>query len=120
MDMSTLTVKDVKDALKGLPDSMQVTFGSSRHSKRPLIFYRFKSRADLLHIELNELNDEQCTEDSELECRITVGDIREEFRKFWKDTDKVIFGDTVDGIPLFAESIEPALSFNLDQPIASE
>ena len=75
--MSELTVGELKSALSGLPDDMQVTFGSSRYSKRPLIFYRFKKRDDGLQIELNELDPELWENVYGLERRVSGSDRRE-------------------------------------------
>ncbi|HCE2191320.1 TPA: hypothetical protein ACF3XD_004468 [Vibrio parahaemolyticus] len=112
-----LTVGDLQECIRGLPDDMPMTFGSSKYSKRPLIFYRFKARGeDLLQIELNEIdNDTWEDEDSELHLRITVGHLREELNRFWKPTDRVIFGATLDAIPLFSHKPQVVLSFELDQ-----
>jgi hypothetical protein len=53
--VNNLTVGELKKHVADLPSDMEITFGSSKHSKRPLIFYRFKRRGDdLLQIELNE------------------------------------------------------------------
>ncbi|MBY7997986.1 hypothetical protein KW438_21490 [Vibrio fluvialis] len=112
-----LTVGDLLDCICGLPDDMPITFGSSKYSKRPLIFYRFKARGDdLLQIELNEIDNETWEEDdSELHLRITVGLLREEINRFWKPTDRVIFGSTLDAIPLFSNKPQIVFSFELDQ-----
>jgi hypothetical protein len=49
-----LTVQDIRDAIRGLPGDVEITFGSTV-SGTPLIFYRFKWRGEkLLQIELNE------------------------------------------------------------------
>lgn len=111
-----LTVLDIKRAIEGLPDSMEVTFGSSKNTKRPLKFYRFKSRGDnLLQIELSEMDPEIHGDEAEVAERITVGRIREEFRAFWKDSDNVIFGGTTDGAQLYSHGPSVIFSFELDQ-----
>ena len=49
-----LTVKDIRDAIHGLEDNVEISFGSTLAGV-PLEFYRFKPRGDdLLQIELNE------------------------------------------------------------------
>ncbi len=112
-----LTVGELLEIIQGLPDDMPITFGSSKYSKKPLIFYRFKARGDeLLQIELNEIDNESWdAEDSELHARITVGDLRQEIHRFWKASDRVIFGSTMDAIPLFSSKPQVVLSFELDQ-----
>ena len=111
-----LTVGELLAVIRDLPSDMPITFGSSKYSKKPLIFYRFKARGDdLLQVELNEIDSESWGEqDSELHSRITIGDLREEICKFWKSTDKVIFGSTIDAIPLFSRKPKVVLSFELD------
>lgn len=111
-----LTVKELNDAISAVDDSLEITFGSSRYSKRPLIFYRFKRRGDdLLQIELNELEGEYFDDIAEIDDRITVGKLRDELSA-WKPTDKVIFGSTAsDAIPLFSQGPRAVFSFNLDQ-----
>jgi hypothetical protein len=54
-DESPLTVKDIRDAIKGVSDDTEIPFGSTLAGKE-LLFYRFKWRGDkLLQIELNEM-----------------------------------------------------------------
>ncbi|MDC5838640.1 hypothetical protein [Vibrio europaeus] len=112
-----LTVGDLIDAIDGVPNNMPMTFGSSKYSKKPLVFNRFKARGDdLLQIELNEIDHDSWDEqDSELHSRISVGELREEIQKFWKPTDRVIFGSTTDAIPLFSHKPKVVFSFELDQ-----
>jgi len=53
-DYAPLTVKDIRDAINGVSDDTEITFGSTLAGKE-LLFYRFKWRGDkLLQIELNE------------------------------------------------------------------
>ena len=53
-DSYPLTVKDIRDAINGLADDVEITFGSTLAGKE-LRFYRFKSRGPkLLQIELSE------------------------------------------------------------------
>ncbi|PSS72119.1 hypothetical protein [Shewanella algae] len=54
-----LTVGELLAVIRDLPSDMPITFGSSKYSKKPLIFYRFKARGDdLLQVELNEIDSE--------------------------------------------------------------
>jgi len=109
-----ITVGEITKALAGLPRYTEITFGSSKYRKRPLVFYRFKSRGKtLLQIELNEL-DHSSENDSELESRRTVGEFLDELCR-WKDSDEVIFGSTVDAVPLEFLSVKQVVAFNLDQ-----
>ncbi|MEZ9627867.1 hypothetical protein [Aliivibrio fischeri] len=112
-----LTVGELLEIIGELPDDMPITFGSSKYSKKPLVFYRFKTRgADVLQIELNEIDNETwADEDSELNSRITVGYLRGEINQFWKSTDHVVFGSTADAINLFSQKPKVVLSFELDQ-----
>lgn len=111
-----LTVLDIKKAIEGLPDSMEITFGSTKNTRRPLRFYRFKSRGDdLLQIELSEMDPDYFSNEAEVDDRITVGQMREEFRKFWKDSDTVIFGGASDCAELFSRGPSVVFSFELDQ-----
>ncbi|WP_339021825.1 hypothetical protein [Aeromonas salmonicida] len=114
--MNNLTVGELKECISDLPSDMEITFGSSRYSKRPLIFYRFKSRGDdLLQIELNELEPEGWRNESELDYRITVGYLREHLIHY-KNTDKITFGSTVDAIEIIPDKPRVVFSFNLNQP----
>lgn len=49
-----LMVGDIRDAIEGLADDIEIDFGSTLNGV-PLVFYRFKWRGEkLLQIELNE------------------------------------------------------------------
>jgi len=53
-DEMPLTVGDIRDAIDGLSDDVEIYFGSTMAGKE-LKFYRFKKRGEkLLQIELNE------------------------------------------------------------------
>jgi hypothetical protein len=113
--MENLTVGKLEELISDLPSDMEITFGSSRFSKRPLIFYRFKRRGDdHLQLELNEIDNEGLPEDSELDHRITVGDLKEQL-SYWKNTDRITFGSTLDAIRLVADKPNTVFSFNLNQ-----
>ena len=113
--MKNITVGELKNYIVNLPSNMEITFGSSKHTKRPLIFYRFKCRGeDSLSIELNELNPEDDKNESELDERITVAYLKKELGK-WKDTDRITFGSTIDAIELIPSNPNVVFSFNLNQ-----
>lgn len=109
-----VTVGQIKHFLASVNPKSHITFGSSKYSQRPLIFYRFKRRGDnLLQIELNELDN---TDDavSEFECRETV----EYFLKQLNDcldNWEFTFGATIDASPLEFDSIENVVAINLAQ-----
>ena len=108
-----ITVGDLKKYYAPLPDDMEITFGSSKFSKRPLVLYRCKVRGDnLIQIELSELDDEE--EDPEYLNRKTIGYFREYFQDT-PDTTEILFGSTIDGKELILNSINTVLSFNFDQ-----
>ncbi|USD22776.1 hypothetical protein MJO52_06465 [Microbulbifer variabilis] len=111
-----LTVGELLEATEGLSNDAEVTFGSSRYSKRPLRFYRFKRRGeDLLQIELNEMDGDDWEDESELDSRITVGELREHLQA-WKPSDRITFGSTAsDAIPLYSTNPAAVFSLNLDQ-----
>ena len=114
--MENLTIGKLKKQIENLSSNMEVTFGSSKHSKRPLIFYRFKFRGDdLLQIELSELNPQYDKNVSELDGRITVSDLKKELNQ-WKDSDRITFGSTIDALDLILSNPSVVFSFNLDQP----
>jgi hypothetical protein len=115
--VNNLTVGELNKHVADLPSDMEITFGSSKHSKRPLIFYRFKRRGDnLLQIELNELDPEGWQNDCELNHRITVGYLREHL-SYWESTDQIMFGSTIDAIEIIPEKPSVVFSFNLNQPV---
>lgn len=108
-----ITAGDLKKYFAPFPDSMEINFGSSKFSKRPLIFYRCKVRGEnLIQIELSELDDEE--DDPEYLNRRTIGFFREYFQDI-PDTTDVIFGSTIDGKKLILDSISTVLTFNFDQ-----
>ena len=79
-----LTVGNLKKMIEDLDSSMEISFGSTKYSSRPLKFYRFKKRGhNLLDIELNEIEYEN-PEFQEQDTRITVWELREAL-KAWND-----------------------------------
>ena len=67
----------------------------------------------MLQIELNELGEgNQPT--PEFDHRITVEEILKALNMY-KGTDEVIFGATIDAVPLELRDITPVVSFNLEQ-----
>ena len=116
MSIPEITVSELRACIAELPGRMEVTFGTSRHSKRPLQFYRFKKCGDdLLQIELNEMDGDHWDGESELDHRISVQELRNELSG-WKNSDRITFGSTgSDAIPLFAKTPSVVFSLNLDQ-----
>ena len=119
--MSTVTdthkklyVKDLRSFLSEVDPNSTITFGSSKYRKRPLIFYRFKTRGEkLLQIELNEI-DQNFEPVSEIDCRPIVGDFLHQLN-LWEDDYEVIFGSSLDAVPLEFRNMELAVSINLEQ-----
>ena len=51
--MGVLTVRDIREAIKGVADDVEITFGQTRNCI-PIDFYRFKWRGEnLLQFKLN-------------------------------------------------------------------
>jgi|TARA_B110000211_G_scaffold131003_1_gene150489 hypothetical protein len=114
--VENLTVGELKKQIADLPSDMEITFGSSKHSKRPLIFYRFKMRGDdLLQIELNELEPDLYENDCELDHRISIGYLKEHLAH-WSNSDRITFGSTIDAIAIIPQKPKVVFSFNLNQP----
>ena len=110
-----LKVGELRRYLSDLPHDMEITFGSSKWSKRPLMFYRFKKRGEnLLHIELNEI-DKVSPPMSECEERETVGYFLEQLKP-WDDGAEIIFGSTIDAVHLEFKSLSTVVAVNLVQP----
>ena len=109
-----LTVSKIKKMIEDLDDSMEISFGSSKYSSRPLVFYRFKKRGeDLLQIELNEVEyDVQGYQ--EQDNRITVGYLKEQLEG-WNDSDEVTFGSTLDAKLLVLNKINVVTMFEFTQ-----
>ena len=111
----TLTVGKLKAFLKKFDPDTEITFGSSTYSMKPLIFSRFKDRGEnLLHIEVNELDDMEGAENplSENELRQTV----EYFLKhleYCNDGACIIFGSTT--VTLEFKSMKQVVAINLEQ-----
>lgn len=114
MSVKKLTVKDFRNQLKDLPSDMEITFGSSKYRKRPLIFSRFKSRGDdLVLIELNEL-DNDSEPISEIDCRTTVEFFLNQL-SLENDNSEIQFGSSLDGVPLEFRELKPILSIDIEQ-----
>jgi hypothetical protein len=109
-----LTVGELLSALREFPPNMKITFGSSRYTKRPLAFNRFKRRGEnLLHIEIGEL-DTDCLIPTEQDCRKTVGYFIENLES-WPASANVTFGSTIDAVPLEFNGVSSMVSINLEQ-----
>ena len=110
----TLTVGNLRKFLESVDPESEITFGASKFRKRPLIFYRFKTRGDkLLQIELNEI-DQNFEPISEIDCRPIVKDFLKQLLT-WEDDYEVIFGSSLDAVPLEFRSIGMAVAINLEQ-----
>lgn len=110
----TTTVGSLKKFLADCDPNMQITFGSSRYRKRPLIFYRFHfNDKDMLLIELNEL-DKDSENISECEYRITVSYLLKGLSAY-DDDIIVFFGYSKDAVPLEFGNIEKIVAINLVQ-----
>jgi len=109
-----LTVGKLKTFLETVDPENEITFGSSKYRKRPLIFYRFKTRGEkLLQIELNEI-DQDHEPISEIDCRPMVKDFLKEL-KTWDDDWEITFGSSLDAVPLVFHSITNVIAINLVQ-----
>ena len=107
------TAGEFKKYLSPLLDDMEITFGSSKFTKRPLVFYRCKVRGDnIIQIELSELDDKD--QEQEYINRKTIKFFREYFQDV-SDTTEIVFSYTSDTKELFLESISFALSLNFEQ-----
>lgn len=109
-----ITVRELREFLENVDPETEITFGSSKYSKRPLIFYRFKTKGPkLLLIELNEL-DQNFDPVSEIDCRPTVSDFLKQLGREIDDWE-VFFGSSMDAVPLEFRSITNVVSINLEQ-----
>lgn len=114
MDKKVLTVGELRKFLENQSFDTEITFGSSKYRKRPLIFYRFKKRGDnLLQIELNEI-DNQSEPISEIDCRKTVGEFLRQLT-IYEDHFEITFGSNLDAVPLEYRNIEIVVGINLEQ-----
>lgn len=110
----TLTVGELKEFLKTVPPETEITFGSSKFRKRPLVFYRFKMRGDrLLQIELNEI-DKSWPPTSEIDERKTAHCFLEQLEG-WPDGSLITFGSSLDASPLEFRSLSKLVAINLEQ-----
>ncbi len=109
-----LTVGKLRTFLEAVAPENEITFGSSKYGKRPLVFYRFKTRGEkLLQIELNEI-DQNCEPESEIDCRPIVKDFLRELI-LWGDDWEVTFGTSLDTVPLEFRNITNVVAINLEQ-----
>ena len=112
-----MTVGQFRKILGTFDRDNEVTFGSTKYTQRPLIFYRFKQRGEnLLQIELNELEDEKSPE-AEIDNRKTVGFFLDYFNGPGPNIDnwEIEFGASMDGVSLDFRSIKNAVAINLEQ-----
>ena len=111
---NSLKIGELKRFLEKIDPQTEITFGSSKFRKRPLIFYRFKSRGEkLLSIELNEI-DKAYEPISEIDCRPTVGKFLDHLNH-WEDDCDIIFGCSMDAVPLEFRNIKTVVAINLEQ-----
>lgn len=109
-----LTVGQLRRFLENVAPDSEITFGASKFRKRPLIFYRFKSRGEnLLQIELNEI-DQDWEPTSEIDCRPVACDFLRQLEG-WKDDDEITFGSSLDAVPLEFRSLSNVVAINLEQ-----
>jgi len=109
-----LTVGELKEFLQGVPPETEITFGSSKYCRRPLIFNRFKKSGDkLLLIELIEI-DKTLEPLSEIDARPTAKDF---LKQLWEipDNTKITFGAGLDAVPFEFRSITNLVGINLEQ-----
>jgi hypothetical protein len=105
------TVGDFKKALELKDDSLEVSFGSSKKSKRPLIFYRLKIRGDnILGFELTELSDED--EQPESFSRKTVKYYKEILANYPDETN-IVFSNTRELEERYVFKISEIIMFDL-------
>lgn len=108
-----LTVGELLSYLNNFPPEMEITFGSSKYTARPLIFYRFKQRGDdLLQIELNEL--EADPPETEQSNRKTAEYFIKQL-KLWPSETFIEFGATIDAVSLEFGSLSNVIAINLEQ-----
>ena len=111
---NVLTAGKLKAFLQKVAPDTEITFGSSKYRKRPLIFYRFKTRGEkLLQIELNEI-DQSSEPASEIDCRPIVRDFLRQLN-VWEDDYEIIFGSSLEAVPLEFRSITNVVAINLEQ-----
>jgi hypothetical protein len=111
---NVLTVGELRRFLKTVAPETEITFGASKYRKRPLVFYRFKTRGEkLLQIELNEI-DQSAEPISEIDCRPTAGDFLGQL-KIWEDDWEIYFGSSLDAVPLEFRSLTKTVAINLEQ-----
>lgn len=111
---NVLTVRKLKEFLEGVDPEAEITFGSSKYRKRPLIFYRFKMRGEkLLQIELNEI-DQNFKPTSEIDCRPMVKDFLSQLEG-WEHDCEICFGSSLDAVPLEFRSLKCVVAINLEQ-----
>ena len=109
-----LTVGELRVFLKGENPKKEITFGSSKYTRRPLIFNRTKSKGEkLLYIELSEI-DESYEPELEIDNRISVEELLHHLG-LYEDDWEITFGSSLDGIPLEFRNITNVVSINLEQ-----
>lgn len=114
MDKGKFTVGKLKEILKNVDQNSEITFGSSKFTKRPLIFNRFKTKGEkLLLIELSELDD-VFEPSSENEHRPIVKHFLDSLST-WDDDYIITFGSTMDAVPLEFKDVSNVVGINLEQ-----
>lgn len=111
---NVLTVGELKRFLKAVAPETEITFGSSKYRKRPLVFNRFKTRGEkLLQIELNEI-DQSSEPMSEIDSRPTAEYFLDQL-KIWENDWEIYFGSSLDAVPLEFRSLTKIVAINLEQ-----
>ncbi len=110
-----LTVGELRAFLRTIPPETEITFGSSKYRKRPLVFSRFRRRGDnLLQIELSEI-DQSREPASEMDERKSAGYFLDQLQP-WGDGAVITFGSSIDAVPLEFHSLSILVGVNLEQP----
>lgn len=112
----TTTAKELRTKLQSVPPDTEITFGTSRFLKLPLVFYRIKIWGENSYIiELNELmRDEPHTH--EPEQRITAEYLLEQLDGI-SDNSEISFGSDTEANLLQYGGCKQVLNIIIDQDV---
>ncbi|CAG36286.1 hypothetical protein [Desulfotalea psychrophila] len=117
MQNPNTTVGMLRINLSSIDPETEVTFGSAKFLKRPLIFQEIKRYGPKIAlVVLDELDKSSGTNASEQACRITVGHFLDLLNPY-EDDDEVSFSADSEGSPHFFKAAKQIVAIDLDQPI---
>ena len=117
MQNPNTTVGMLRANLSSIDPETEITFGSSKFLKRPLVFQKIKSYGPKIAlVVLDELDKTSGINASEREKRITVRHFLD-LLEGYEDDNEVSFSCDSEASPYFFKAAKQVVAIDLDQPI---